>query len=74
MQADSVDGNLAALRQYERETEHQEQALESVLENVKPLLDQLESIVSEIHEYDTYYENYDFSEVLAEEIQNAVEA
>ncbi len=42
-----VDGNLAALRQHERENDAQETSREALFERLKPQLNQIEHLISE---------------------------
>ena len=45
-----TDGNMAALRQYERNQDRQDEAWEYVLERIKPYLSELEEIRGRIEE------------------------
>jgi ElaB/YqjD/DUF883 family membrane-anchored ribosome-binding protein len=51
MRHGSVDGNLAALRRYEREQEKQEAELDQVMDEIQPLLDQITELADECKSY-----------------------
>lgn len=71
-----TDGNLASLRQHERECDAHDIAQESILGAIQPLLDDMQEKIQEmidgIHGYDDYLEGYDFSEFISDCIKEDV--
>ena len=73
MRVIDTDGNLAALRQYEKEQDYNDTAMQSLLTQIGPMLDKLEELVEDIHYYDDYYSGFDFEEVIDEMIQERID-
>ncbi len=62
----NVDGNLAALRQYERAQDRQEESRELLFENLKPQLTEIENLIAECMSEASRH--YDFTDEIKEEI------
>jgi hypothetical protein len=76
-----TDGNLAALRRYEREVEYNERAAEEVMDAMEDDLsdfgEKVESLIEELKQtYSNYLEGFDHSELveemICEEISNYI--
>lgn len=71
-----IDGNMEALRRYEREQDANDVVVASLESNVLPILDEMLSkiqlMIDDAHYYDDYYEGYDFSDTITEMIQSHV--
>ena len=68
-----MDGNLAALRQYEAQQDKQDEAWEGVKAQTDNLLEQLDDIANQILALDKD-SGYDFEEELKELIKDTLDA
>ncbi len=65
----TVDGNLAALRQYEKKQEDQEEALDYMMNEIQPSLDKIEDLITECKNYSATM-GYDFTDDINDAIKD----
>ena len=68
---DNTDGNLAALKIYEDRIDKQETCLDYLMTKIKPLLDDIEDLVSECYAENEGLE-FDFSDEIKQELEEVI--
>lgn len=67
--SDMIDGNTAALKQYEERTEKQEIAYCSLMKEIEGNIYEIQKLIDECYSMAEDYDGYDFTEDVRDEIE-----
>jgi len=67
--SDMIDGNTAALRQYEARMEKQEIAYDALMKELEDRLSEIKKLINECYSIATDYDGYDFTEDVLFELE-----
>ena len=68
-----IDGNLAALRAYEKKCDEADETFEMMEAMVHPLVNEIEKLYIEAMGYADYYDGYDYTDDIVQMINDVLE-